>query len=110
MHFVTQTLVTALCLILVSHILPGIEFTGLGPLILTAVVLGLLNALVRPILVILTLPITILTLGLFLFVINGIILYATAYFVTGFAVADLFTAVVASLIIAFISFLINRLI
>ncbi len=110
MHFIKQTLVTALSLILVAHILPGIQFSGLGALILAAVVLGLLNALVRPLLVILTLPITILTLGLFLFVINGILLYATAFFVTGFTVINFLTAIIASLCIAVVSFLVNRII
>jgi putative membrane protein len=110
MHFITQTLVTAFSLILIARVLPGITFSGLGALIITAVVLGILNALVRPLLVILTLPITIVTLGLFLFVINGILLYATSLFVSGFAVANLFTAVVASLAIAVISFIVHRFI
>ena len=110
MHFIKQTVVTAFSLIVVAHLLPGIEFSGLGALIVAAVVLGLLNALVRPFIVILTLPITILTLGLFLFVINGIVLYATAYFVTGFTVTSLFTAVIASLIIAVVSFIVNRIV
>ena len=110
MHFITQTLVTAFSLILIARLLPGITFSGLGALIITAVVLGILNALVRPLLVILTLPITIVTLGLFLFVINGILLYATSLFVSGFTVANLFTAVVASFAIAVISFIVNRFI
>jgi len=110
MHFIKQTLVTAFSLIVVAHILPGIEFSGLSALIIAAVVLGLLNAFVRPLLVILTLPITILSLGLFLFVINGILLYAAASFVPDFAVASLLTAVMASLIIAVISFIVNRII
>jgi putative membrane protein len=110
MHLIKQTVVTALSLVVVAHIVPGIHFTGLVALLLAAVVLGLLNALVRPILVILTLPVTILTLGLFLFVINGFVLYLTAYFVTGFSVSGWLPAIIGSLLIALISSIVNRLV
>ena len=105
-----QTLVTAISLVVVTHIVPGIHVMGLIPLLLAALVLGLLNALVRPVLVILTLPVTIFTLGLFLFVINGFVLYLTAYFVTGFSITGWFPAIIGSLLIALISSIVNRLV
>jgi putative membrane protein len=72
--FLLRLVLNALALWLVSVIVPGIHVDGLLPLFGAALVLGVLNAFVRPLLVILTLPITLLTLGLFLFVINGLLL------------------------------------
>ena len=109
MSFITQTLVTAFALVLVAYILPGITITGLAPLLFAAIVLGLLNAVVRPILVVLTLPITILTLGLFLLVINATLLYGASLFVEGFSVQNFATAMIGSLLVTIISAITGRL-
>lgn len=108
MKLFTRVAVTALALLLVSKLLPGVEINGLLPVILAAIVLGLLNALVRPVLVILTLPITLLTLGLFIIVINGTLFYFAASFIDGFYVANFISAVIGSLLVSLISSVVNR--
>lgn len=105
--FLVRLILTALALWLTSGIVPGIRVDGALPLFAAALVLGLLNAFVRPVLLILTLPITLVTLGLFLFVINGLLLWLTASFVSGFHVAGFWSAVFGALLLGFISFLLN---
>lgn len=106
----TKIFVIALALVLTAHLLPGVTISGPYPAIIAAVVFGLLNILVRPVLIVLTLPVTIVTLGLFIFVINASMLLLAAYFVSGFTVSGFWTAVLASLVVSVISTLINRLI
>jgi putative membrane protein len=108
MKILTRVIVTMFALLLVAHLIPGITVTGLLPALLAAVVLGLLNALVKPLLVILTLPITLLTLGLFIVVINASLFYMSALFVVGFSVNSFFTAVIGSLIVSLVSGVLNR--
>jgi putative membrane protein len=109
MKLLTRILITALALLLVSYLIPGIEVASFYAAIIAALILGLLNILVKPILVILTLPITILTLGLFIFVINaGLFLFA-ASFIDGFAVDGFISALLGSLIVSVISAFANRL-
>jgi putative membrane protein len=88
---------------LVAHYYTGISVTGWKAAAITALVLGLLNALVRPVLWVLTLPITLLTLGLFSFVLNGIMLLLAAKFVPGFSVAGIIPAIIASFFISIVS-------
>lgn len=83
--------------------LPGIARPSFGTLFVAAAVLGLLNALVRPILFWLTLPVTILTLGLFLLVLNGVMLKLTAWLVDGFVIHGFIPAVVGALVLSVIS-------
>lgn len=108
MILITRLLLIALALLLLSEYIPGITITGLYPAIIAAVILGLLNAIVRPILIILTLPITILTLGLFIIVINAALFAFAASFIAGFSVSGFWTAVLGSVIISFVSTLSNR--
>ena len=95
-----RVLVVALGLWLASEIVPGIEVEKGWTLIGAALLLGIVNALVRPLVVILTLPITILTLGLFLLVINAAMLGLVAYFLDGFAIANFWSAVLGSIIVS----------
>ncbi len=99
----TKLIVTMLALMLISTLLPGITVEGFWSVFWAALVLGLVNILIKPLFIILTLPITILTLGLFLFVVNGIMLYLSSYFVSGFYVANLFSAVIGALFVSIIS-------
>jgi putative membrane protein len=92
-------LVSALLLWLVSQFVSGIYISGFGSAIVAAIVLGIVNFLVRPILVILTLPITILTLGLFLIVINALMLLLTSSLVPGFHVASFGAALIGGLLL-----------
>ena len=103
MKIIIKILITALALLLASQIIPGIEVSGLYSAIIAALILGLLNVFIKPLLVILTLPITILTLGLFMFCINAALLLFTASFVEGFVVGGFITALIGSLFISIVS-------
>ena len=98
-RLIVHLLVSALLLWLVSQFVNGIYISGFGAAILAAVVLGIVNFLVRPILVIITLPITILTLGLFLIIINALMLLLTSALVPGFHVASFTAALIGGLLL-----------
>jgi len=102
-------IVLTLALLIVSHLYSGLQVANLPAAIVAAAVLGILNALVRPVLQFFALPITLLTLGLFYFVINGLMLYWTAYLVEGLAVRSFGAAVLASILVSLCSLLLNAL-
>jgi putative membrane protein len=108
--FLIRAAVVALGLWLASQIVPGVEIRSTGALIAAALLLGIVNAFVRPILVILTLPITLLTLGLFLLVINGLMIELVSHFLTGFVVVGLGPAILASIVVAITSWLMSSFI
>lgn len=110
MNILLRVLFNALGLILIAEFIPGITVAGFYPALIAAIILGLFNAVVRPILVILTLPITILTLGLFALVINGALFFFVASFVDGFAVANFWYAILGSILMAIVSTVGNRFI
>lgn len=109
MKLLTHILLTALTLLLVSRIIPGIEVDNLYAAIVASLILGLLNLFVKPILVILTLPITILTLGFFMFVINASLFLFAASFIQGFRVDGFLTALIGSLVVSIVSSLAGKL-
>lgn len=90
-----------------AALVSGISFTSTGALLIAAVVLGILNAVVRPILILLTLPVTVVTLGLFLFVINAAMLKLTSAIVDGFHVEGFWSAVFGALVLSLVSLLLN---
>ena len=98
--FLLRLCVVALGLWLASELVPGIEVRGLWTLLGAALLLGIVNAVVRPLLVILTLPITLLTLGLFLLVINAAMLGLVAWMFDGFAIAGFWPAVFGSIVVS----------
>ena len=98
MKILVRWLLLAASLLLVAHLYDGVTVTDFATALWAAFVLGLLNVLVRPILIFLTLPVTLLTLGLFLFVINAIMFWAAAQMLNGFGVASFGAALVGSLI------------
>ncbi|MBZ9632413.1 phage holin family protein [Salegentibacter sp. LM13S] len=100
MNFILRILLTALAVVILAKFLPGVEVDGYLTAIIVAVVLAILNLLVKPILVIFTLPVTIITLGLFLLVINAIIILLADAFVTGFGVSGFFIALLFSLLLS----------
>ncbi|PPK96840.1 putative membrane protein [Nonlabens xylanidelens] len=100
MRFIIKLLITAALVMGLAEILPGIGITNYVSAILVALTLSILNFIVKPILVILTLPITIVTLGIFLLFINVIIIYLADWFVSGFTVTSLFWAFIFSLLLA----------
>ena len=89
---------SASALLFVAYIYSGVEVSSFGTALLAAFVIGLLNAVVRPLLVVLTLPVTVLTLGLFLFVINALVFWLAASLLDGFHVRDFVAALVGSLL------------
>ena len=105
LRFIIQAVVTALGLWLAAQIVPGVDFTSTGTLIAAAVLLGLVNAIVRPIMVILTLPLTIVTLGLFLLVVNAAMIGLTAWFLGGFAVNGLWAGIGAAIVTGVVSWI-----
>ena len=95
-------IVMAAVMLGLAHVLPGFEIASFGSALIAALVLGLMNVIVKPILFVLTLPFTILTLGLFLFVLNAIVLWLTALVVPGFRLHGILTALIASFILALV--------
>ena len=98
MKIVVRWLLLAAALLLVAQVYPGVQVAGFGAAMIAALVLGLLNTLVRPLLVLLTLPVTLLTLGLFLFVINALMFWAAASLIGGVRVDGFWAALIGSLI------------
>ncbi|HEY6853573.1 MAG TPA: phage holin family protein [Gemmatimonadales bacterium] len=98
--FFFRLVITALGLWLAATIVHGVSFAGVGALVAAALVLGIVNAVIRPILLFLTLPITLLTLGCFIFVVNGISLALVAWVVPGFHIAGLGAAMLGALVVS----------
>jgi len=101
--------IAALALLLVARVVPGVEVDSIYIALLAAVVLGVLHVLVKPILFILTLPITLLTFGLFSFVLNAFMFWLTAYMLDGFAVTGFIPALIGSLIMTAVSTVTHRI-
>lgn len=97
--FVVRLLITALGLWVADRLLGGITITGTGALIISALLLGIVNAVIRPIILILTLPLTVVTLGFFVLIVNGISLGIAAWLVPGFHVAGLWSATLGAIIV-----------
>ena len=102
--------INALCLLALPYLLSAVQVTGFGTALLVALVLGLLNVLIRPVLIILTLPINILTLGLFTFVINGLLFWVVARLVDEFTVASFGWAILAAIVYSLISSAVSALV
>ena len=98
MKIIVRWLLLAAALLLVAHLYPGVQVTSFGSAMIAAFVLGLFNTLLRPLLVLLTLPVTILTLGLFLFIINALMFYFAASVLQGLHVNGFAAALIGSLI------------
>ncbi len=103
MPFIINWLLATIAVILAAYLLPGVQVSGWLAALAVAVVLGLINAFIRPVLVLLTLPINILTLGLFTIVINAVLILLTSKIVPGFAVSGFWWAALFSIVL----FLIN---
>ena len=109
MRLLLTWLINALALLAIKYILPSITVDSFVTALIVAVVLGLINTLIRPIFVILTLPVTILTLGLFIFVINGLLFWAVGSFVPGFHVDGFWAGVFGAIIYSIISWALSAL-
>ena len=107
MKIIVRWLLLAAALLLVAHLYSGVVVTSFVSAMIAALVIGLFNALLRPILVLLTLPVTVITLGLFLFVINALMFYFAAMVLDGFQVNGFVAALIGSLIYSLCSMLID---
>tara|TARA_R110002033_G_C3726597_1_gene223531 strand:+ start:167 stop:514 length:348 start_codon:yes stop_codon:yes gene_type:complete len=107
MNLIIRLLLNALAVFVLAHILNGVAVDGYVGAIIVSVVLSILNLLVKPILVILTFPITIITLGLFLLVINAVIILLADKLVDGFSVANFWTAILFSILLSILQWLLQ---
>lgn len=102
-------ILNAIALLIVAYLLPGISVASFGAALIAALVLGLLNTLVKPVLVLLTLPITVVTLGLFLLVLNALVFWFAGSILKGFQVAGFWWALAGAIVYSLISGLLSRL-
>jgi len=110
MTFIARWLINMVAILLIAYLLPRLVWVdSLGAALIAALLLGIVNAILRPILVFLTFPLTLLTFGLFLLVINGLMLWLVAALVSGFHVNGFWGAVLCSLLISIVSWVFSRL-
>lgn len=108
-QFVVTWVVTALSMLITSYLIPGIDISTVQAAAVGAIVFGLINAIVKPILLLFTLPLTILSLGLFLFVINAICFSLVGYFTPGFHVNGFFDALFGSILVSLVSGFLSKM-
>ncbi len=109
MRLLLRVILNAAALLVAAWLVPGVQITGVGPAIVAGLLLGIVNALVRPVLLLLTLPFTLITLGLFIFVVNAICFALTAALVPGFRISGFFAALVGSIVVSIVSWILNTL-
>ena len=109
MRLLLVWLINAAALMAVAYLLPGIAVSGFITALVAALVLGLVNAVIRPILILLTLPVTLLTLGLFIFVINGLMFWFVGSFIAGFTVAGFWPGVFGAIGYSIVSWALSAL-
>ena len=102
-------LINAFALIAVAYLMPGVAVASFTTALVAALVLGLINAVVRPVLVLLTLPVTLITLGLFIFVLNGLLFWFVGSFIQGFVVDGFWSGVFGAIVFSLISWLLSAL-
>ncbi len=102
--------INALCLLLLAYLIPAVQVSGFGTALIVALILGLLNVFIRPVLLILTLPINLITLGLFTLVINGFLFWLAAQVLDGFAVRSFSWAILAALVYSLISWAVSAVV
>lgn len=105
--FVWRWLINCIAILVVANLVKGVEVESFFSLLMAAVFLGVLNAVVRPVLLVFTLPINVMTLGLFTLVINALILFMVAFMVPGFAVGNFLSALFAAFLISIISMILS---
>ncbi|MBD2102106.1 phage holin family protein [Leptolyngbya sp. FACHB-261] len=109
-HFLLTWLATAVALLITANLVPGFNVENLTAAAIAAVILGLVNAIVRPILFLLTLPLTVVTLGLFLFIINAITIWFAADLSPGFSIDGFLPALLGSIVLTLVSSVLNLLV
>ena len=109
MRFLVRVLLNGVAILVAAWLLPGLHVVGTGTALLAGAILGVVNALVRPVLFILTLPFTLITLGLFIFVLNAICLGLTAWLIPGFSIASYWAALIGAFVVTVVSWILNGL-
>ena len=109
MNYIFKVLLTAFAVLVIAKILPGVTVDSYGTAIWVAFIVGILFSILKPILVILTLPVTILTLGLFLFVINAAMILLANSWIDGFSVSGFWTALLFSVILSFFESILHKI-
>jgi putative membrane protein len=109
MRLLLVWLINAVALMAVAYLLPGISVSDFVTALIAALVLGLVNTVIRPILILLTLPVTLLTLGLFIFVINGLLFWFVGSYLTGFVVAGFWWGVAGAIAYSIVSWALSAL-
>lgn len=107
--FIVRLILNALALLAIAYLVPGFDVTNFYSALMVALILGLVNAIIKPILIILTLPITIITLGLFIFVINIFLLWFVSTIVKGFTIETLSAAVIGWLLYSIFGLIFNKI-
>lgn len=107
MRLLLSWLLNAVALLAVAYFLPGIHLSGFGSALIAALLLGLVNTLIRPVLVLLTLPVTVLTLGLFFLVLNGLLFWAVGSILAGFQVDGFWTAMMGALLYGIVGWILS---
>lgn len=110
MNWILKLLLTAVAVFVLAYVLPGVEVSGYLSAVIVAVVLAVLRLIVRPILVVLTFPVTVVTLGLFLLIINAVIIMLADFFVAGFEVRTIWWALLFSLLLSFLQSILHSLV
>lgn len=110
MKLLAKLTINVFSLMIVAYLVPGVIFDTVWATVITAVVFGIINTFLKPILHILFLPITIITFGVAAFVINVCLLWLTSYLVPGFHIENFLTAVIASLVLSIVSMFLNKII
>ena len=110
MGFLLSWLISAVAIVITAYLLPGVRLSGFLAALITAVVLGLVNAVIKPVLILLTLPLNILTLGLFTLVINALLIMLTSAIVPGFSVSSFWQALLFSLVLAVVNYVLQLII
>lgn len=96
-------------LLIVSYLVPGFEFVGIWATVVAAVVMGVVNTFIKPVLQIIFLPLSIVTLGIAAFLINVVLLWGVSFVVPGFEIESFFTAVIASIVLTLVSIFLHKL-
>ena len=110
MRFLARLVLNGVAIIIAAWLLPGLHISGTFPALVAGVILGFVNALVRPVLFFLTLPLTLITLGLFIFVLNAVCFGLTAWLVPGFSVDGFWWALLGALLVSIVSWILNGLV
>lgn len=109
MHLIVRLAINVFTLLVVEYLVPGFTLANLWTAVIAAIAIGIVNTLIRPILQLIALPITLLTFGVFAFLVNVFLLWMTSKFVPGFVIDSFTTAIIASIVLSLVSWFLNKL-